>query len=335
MSVKPGLVVVKRRMSCCRSHPLPSRWACHPLYTSSKSCVSRPATTPANTTGRGLAGMVLPLNTSRYPSICQTNSAFCAQDSCVPQSANPGGQRPQRPVSSTISCLHCRLRSQQQSAITLWNPPSRPLHPTQSSINRYLLSKHNRNPFYSISCVIPPELKAIIASHALLAPIGAPTVLEIPKKFTLFYTSPRPDLIHIEQLSSLSIFQTRTDLANAISAAVASGIRSLPHDSECSISSLSATTCSTIGNLYLSSCPGKKGPFFPISHWHNSRHHACSETGRTCQRSLWRLQGSQCRHCKNGASRRILYNLASIVIPMLCPILMHQLAVLTTTNSNS
>lgn len=124
--------------------------------------------------------------------------------------------------------------------------------------------------FHSISCIIPPELKAIIASHALLAPIGAPTILEIPKKFTLFYISPRPDLIHIEQLSSLSIFQTRTDLTNAITAAVASGIQSLPHDSEGSISyPLSATTCKplTIGNLYLSSCPGKKGSFFSFPNY--------------------------------------------------------------------
>ncbi len=180
--------------------------------------------------------------------------------------------------------------------------------------------------------MIPPELKALIASHALLASSQSPTLLEIPSSFTLLRLSALPadnpgNAQH--QLSTSNTFQSRSDIAEAINAAISTCIDSLPRidsvsanqserrsilipDANFSVA-LSLTTIPrqlpthttsfhlenhlrsflsnskplspsiprslAIGNLYLSSCPGKKGMFHMYDSWgHNLIRLSNSET---------------------------------------------------------
>lgn len=162
--------------------------------------------------------------------------------------------------------------------------------------------------------MIPPDLKVVIASHALLAPLHSPTLLEIPSSFTLLHLStlPAEHPGNVQnQLSISNTLQTRNDIAEAIQAAINTSLSPIDGTStdqserrsfiysETNVSmALSLTTiprqlptsmipfqfdnhlCSllsnskphrplspslprllNIGNLYLSSCPGKKGMF--------------------------------------------------------------------------
>ncbi|KAF8894923.1 protein-tyrosine phosphatase-like protein [Gymnopilus junonius] len=208
---------------------------------------------------------------------------------------------------------------------------SEPLCPTSPTLKTSLSHPIN------ISMVIPPDLVALISSHALLSSSRyTPTVLEIPPSFTLHRLSSLriPRVSHFQSntpvpalpvFSSLTTqtnsthFRTRSNVTDALQAAISTDIEKQPSeylkntvmssftsDSSISLSSLSfsvtmsspvvlqpanqsvsaampiasilkipsarselgqafrsqqstATTSSfLIGNLFLSSCPGKK-----------------------------------------------------------------------------
>ncbi|CAA7259261.1 unnamed protein product [Cyclocybe aegerita] len=151
----------------------------------------------------------------------------------------------------------------------------------------------------NISFIIPPDLVALISSHALLASSpAAPTLLEIPHCFSLDRLSILRDARLQQQLpppppvpllAKHPHFRTRSNIADALHAAISTGIVSQdpqpepaflaslslslsmttvplplsfqkPHDSDLSLYSRNSPYASsfTIGNLLLSSCPGKK-----------------------------------------------------------------------------
>lgn len=81
-----------------------------------------------------------------------------------------------------------------------------------------------------------PELRSIISSHALLAPLHSPTLLEIPPNFTLLRLSD-VQTGHLQtsaqhHLSAPNAFQTRNDLAEAIKVAIGTHMHALPQNNE-------------------------------------------------------------------------------------------------------
>ena len=120
-------------------------------------------------------------------------------------------------------------------------------HPIKSvtSLHRQILLTY---PLSSISTVIPPELLAVISSHALLASSSCvPTILELPPSFTL----QRLSLLRIPRISRLQMtsaapalptrtnpsakmnynhFRTRSNVTDALQAAITSSIDKQPID---------------------------------------------------------------------------------------------------------
>ena len=112
---------------------------------------------------------------------------------------------------------------------SLTHPIKSVFYPCSANITMHL------PPFFlSISLMIPPEIIALISSHAFLSfsayPRNSPTFLEIPSPFTitrysdLCDTRPQNRQISAKPQAIDSHFCTRPNIADALQAAITSGI---------------------------------------------------------------------------------------------------------------
>ncbi|KJA27765.1 hypothetical protein HYPSUDRAFT_197926 [Hypholoma sublateritium FD-334 SS-4] len=211
------------------------------------------------------------------------------------------------PVRYTPLSLHApdhfaqlRARQTANAQLRAWWPAPRPaasppvsLHDEIMAAMAEPLQRSSQAPLktslthpINISCIIPADLVDLMSSHALLSP-AAPTLLDIPPPFTLDRLSvvrdarfqmPPPPYFFAKQTH----FRTRSDVTDALQAAISSGMDSgANREPRVSVSlSMSIPTLPmdptirppnnifrpptrdpslfTIGNLFLSSCPGKK-----------------------------------------------------------------------------
>ncbi|KAJ2936565.1 hypothetical protein H1R20_g542, partial [Candolleomyces eurysporus] len=141
----------------------------------------------------------------------------------------------------------------------------------------------------NISCILPPESLALVSSQAILAGPPSPVLLEIPSSFhaqNVAASSPSTQLSPPPQQPPLTLPPVRSQLTAELEAAISAELPSAADvENELSSSSISLSLSIeipsfqpakplvfhsslkvipppaghfSIGNLYMSSCPGKK-----------------------------------------------------------------------------